>query len=116
VAQDEFLANWGSQARKGILELVVMSALATREYYGYELVEHLKARCGLEVADGTLYAILLRLKNEGFVRHRWEHAATGPGRKYYALTKGGQMALADMRTIWGDITRAVERAKGGQGG
>jgi PadR family transcriptional regulator PadR len=115
VAQNEFLVNWGSQARKGILELVVMAALAAREYYGYELVEHLKTRCGLEVADGTLYAILLRLKNEGFVRHRWEHAATGPGRKYYSLTKSGQTALADMRAIWGDIARAVERAKGGGG-
>lgn len=115
MAQNEFLVNWGSQARKGILELVVMSTLAAREYYGYELVEHLKARCGLEVADGTLYAILLRLKNEGFVRHRWEHAATGPGRKYYSLTKSGQSALGDMRAVWVDITRAVERAKGGGG-
>ena len=115
MAQNEFLVNWGSQARKGILELVVMSTLAAREYYGYELVEHLKARCGLEVADGTLYAILLRLKNEGFVRHRWEHAATGPGRKYYSLTKSGQIALGDMRAVWVDITRAVERAKGGGG-
>jgi PadR family transcriptional regulator PadR len=114
--QNEFLANWGSQARKGTLELVVLSVLAAREFYGYELVEHLKTRCGLDIADGTLYAILLRLKTEGFVRHRWEHAATGPGRKYYSLTKSGQAALADMREVWGDITRAVERAKGSQGG
>jgi len=111
VAQDEFLANWGSQARKGTLELVVMSALAERERYGYELVEHLKASCGLQVSDGTLYAILLRLKNEGFVRHRWEHMETGPARKYYALTKPGTAALQGMREIWAEITRAVERAK-----
>ena len=66
---------------------------------------------GLEVSDGTLYAILLRLKNEGFVRHRWEHAETGPARKYYALTKTGQSALEGMRAVWADIARAVERAK-----
>lgn len=113
MAQDEFLANWESQARKGTLELVVMAALATKEFYGYELVEHLKARCGMSIADGTLYAILLRLKNEGFVRYRWEHAATGPGRKYYALTKPGIAALAGMRAAWADITRAVDRATEG---
>ena len=107
----EFLSNWGSQARKGSLELVVMSALAEKEFYGYELVEQLKAQCKLEVSDGTLYAILLRLKNEGFVRHRWEHMETGPARKYYSLTKTGQAALDGMREIWSDITRAVERAK-----
>jgi PadR family transcriptional regulator PadR len=111
VAQDEFLSNWESQARKGTLELVVMAALATKEFYGYELVEHLKARCGMSIADGTLYAILLRLKNEGFIRHRWEHAETGPARKYYALTKTGQSALEGMRAVWADIARAVERAK-----
>ena len=110
MAQDEFLANWGSQARKGSLELVVMSSLAEKERYGYELVERLKAQCGLVVSDGTLYAILLRLKNEGFVRHRWEHAETGPARKYYALTKTGHAALSGMREIWADIARAVESA------
>jgi PadR family transcriptional regulator PadR len=111
VAQDNFLSNWGSQARKGTLELVVMAALAEREFYGYELVERLKSECKLEVSDGTLYAILLRLKNEGFVRHRWEHGETGPGRKYYSLTKTGHAALEGMRAIWTDIVRAVERAK-----
>ncbi len=111
MAQDEFLSNWGSQARKGSLELIVMASLAEKEFYGYELVEHLKARCGLTVSDGTLYAILLRLKNEGFVRHRWEHTETGPARKYYSLTKTGQSALEGMRVVWADIARAVERAK-----
>ena len=113
--QGSFLANWGSQARKGTLELVVMSAFAEQEFYGYELVERLKARCGLDVSDGTLYAILLRLKNEGFVRHRWEHAETGPARKYYSLTKSGHEALDGMREIWGDIVRAVEQAKNTKG-
>lgn len=113
MAQDEFLSNWESQARKGTLELVVVAALATKEFYGYELVEHLKARCGMSVSDGTLYAILLRLKNEGLVRHRWEHAASGPARKYYALTKQGVVALAGMRTAWAEITRAVDRATEG---
>ena len=113
MAQSEFLSNWESQARKGTLELVVMAALVTKEFYGYELVEHLKSSCGMSVSDGTLYAILLRLKNEGFVRHRWEHAATGPGRKYYALTQAGSAALVGMRKAWMEITRAVERATEG---
>lgn len=110
MAQDEFLSNWGSQARKGSLELIIMSSLAEREFYGYEFVEYLKQRCRLEVSDGTLYAILLRLKGEGFVRHRWEHAETGPARKYYSLTKAGEAALKRMRAAWIEITDAVARA------
>ena len=103
-----FLANWDSQARKGVLVLIVMSALSVREYYGYELVEHLRAGAGVEVSDGTLYAILIRLKAEGLVRTRWEAAERGPARKYYALTPEGRDLLADMKRSWAEIARGVD--------
>lgn len=103
-----FLANWDSQARKGVLVLVVMSALSTREYYGYELVEHILAGAGVEVGDGTLYAILIRLKAEGLVRTRWEAAERGPARKYYALTSEGRDLLAAMKRSWAEIAKGVD--------
>jgi PadR family transcriptional regulator PadR len=104
---NRFLANWDSQARKGVLVLIVMSALSAREYYGYELVEHIRAKAGVEVSDGTLYAILARLKAEGLVRIRWETAERGPARKYYALTGDGLSLLADMKRSWTDIASGV---------
>ena len=103
-----FLANWDSQARKGVLVLIVMSALSAREYYGYELVEHILAGAGVEVSDGTLYAILVRLKAEGLVRTRWEAAERGPARKYYALTAEGRALLADMKRSWTEIAAGVD--------
>jgi PadR family transcriptional regulator PadR len=105
---DRFLANWDSQARKGVLVLIVMSALSTREYYGYELVEHILTATGVEVSDGTLYAILVRLKAEGLVRTRWEAAERGPARKYYALTDDGRALLADMKRLWTEISSGVD--------
>jgi PadR family transcriptional regulator, regulatory protein PadR len=103
-----FLANWDSQARKGVLVLIVMAALSNREYYGYELVEHILAGAGVEVSDGTLYAILLRLKAEGLVSTRWEAAERGPARKYYALTGEGRALLADMKRSWAEIASGVD--------
>ena len=85
-----------------------MSALSAREYYGYELVEHILTTAGMEVSDGTLYAILVRLKAEGLVRTRWEPAERGPARKYYALTSEGRAALADMKHSWAEIASGVE--------
>jgi PadR family transcriptional regulator PadR len=105
-----FLANWGSQARKGTLELIVMSALARQERYGYELVERVRERCGLEVNDGTLYAILARLREESLIQHRWVHMSSGPARKYYSLTAGGRRALEDMQRVWAEIVEAVSQA------
>jgi PadR family transcriptional regulator PadR len=103
-----FLANWDSQARKGVLVLIVMSALSARDYYGYELVDHILTRAGVQVSDGTLYAILIRLKAEGLVRTRWEAAERGPARKYYALTDEGRALLADMKRAWAEIARGVD--------
>lgn len=107
-SDSRFLANWESQARKGVLVLIVMSALSAREYYGYALVEHILASAGVEVSDGTLYAILLRLKAEGLVHTRWEAAERGPARKYYALTGEGRALLADMKHSWAEIASGVE--------
>ena len=107
-AHAPFLANWDSQARKGVLVLIVMSALSAREYYGYALVEHILAGTGVEVSDGTLYAILTRLKAEGIVDTRWEAAERGPARKYYRLTVEGRALLAEMIRAWGEIARGVE--------
>ena len=106
-ADRRFLANWDSQARKGVLVLIVMSAISGREYYGYELVEHIRLRAGVEVSDGTLYAILIRLKAEGLVRTRWETAERGPARKYYALTAKGRDLLAEMKRSWTEIAESV---------
>ncbi len=117
VLREQFLANWSSQARKGLLELIVMAALTTREHYGYELVEQIVKRSGVEVSDGTLYAILTRLKAEGLVRTRWATAERGPARKYYALTHEGRAVLAEMRRLWADIAGGVSAVlqAGGKG-
>jgi PadR family transcriptional regulator len=103
-----FLPNWESQARKGVLVLIVMAALSAREYYGYELVEHLLTEAGVQVSDGTLYAILIRLKAEGLVGTRWEAAERGPARKYYGLTDEGRALLADMKRAWAEIASGVD--------
>src|SRR5688500_15282602 len=93
-----------------------MSALSAREYYGYELVEHIRTSAGVEVNDGTLYAILVRLKAEDLVRTRWEAAERGPARKYYALTNDGRALLADMTRAWADIASGVDAIlQGGSG-
>jgi PadR family transcriptional regulator PadR len=103
-----FLENWDSQARKGVLVLMVMSALSTREFYGYELVEHIRSSAGVEVSDGTLYAILVRLKGDRLVRTRWAAAERGPARKYYALTEEAQALLADMKRSWAEMASGVD--------
>ena len=92
----DFFDNWTVQARKGVLELCILNALAERERYGYELVKSLVDIPGLGMTEGTLYPLLSRLRAQGLVSARLEESSEGPARKYYSLTKEGKKVAAMM--------------------
>ena len=52
-----------SQYKKGVLELCVLSLLKKRDCYGYEISEYLSQH--IDIADGTVYPTLRKLKADG---------------------------------------------------
>ena len=99
--------NWTTQLRKGLLELCIVSLLARREMYGYDLVKRLAAVKGVVVTEGTVYPLLSRLRKAGLVASRLEESPSGPARKYYVLTDQGRRAVAMMRGYWKDLVEGV---------
>ncbi len=100
--------NWTTQARKGLLELTVLTALAERERYAYELVRSIAEVPGLGISEGTLYPLLSRLRMQGFVTSRLEESAEGPARKYYCLTDQGRDTLVMMKDYIDSILTGIE--------
>ena len=76
-----------TQYKKGVLELCVMSILKRRDCYGYEISEYLSKY--IDIADGTVYPILRKLKSDGLVTTYLSEDSGGPPRKYYSLTALG---------------------------
>lgn len=76
-----------TQYKKGVLELCVMSILKQRDCYGYEISEYLSKH--IDIADGTVYPILRKLKSDGLVTTYLSEESGGPPRKYYSLTSLG---------------------------
>jgi len=97
-----------AQMRKGVLEMCVMAAIEGQEAYASDILERLK-QAHLIVVEGTLYPILTRLKNEGFLSYRWEESSSGPPRKYFNLTPIGLGFLQELKTGWSDLVGAVNR-------
>lgn len=97
-----------AQMRKGVLEMCVMAAIEGQEAYASDILERLK-QAHLIVVEGTLYPILTRLKNEGFLSYRWEESSSGPPRKYFNLTPIGLGFLQELKTGWSDLVSAVNR-------
>jgi PadR family transcriptional regulator, regulatory protein PadR len=98
------------QMRKGVLELCTLATIATHdEIYPGDIRLVLKDT-GMEIAEGTLYPLLLRLKTAGHLTHKYiENQSAGPPRKYYKITDQGRLFLEDLRREWNDFTDSVDK-------
>ena len=96
----------GAQMRKGVVEYCVLGLLARRPMYGWELSESLTGT-GLIASIGTLYPLLTRLRDNGWVQTFQQPGEAGPVRKYYRLTDAGIAQLAHFRGLWAPFARTV---------
>ncbi|MBK6627950.1 MAG: PadR family transcriptional regulator [Flavobacteriales bacterium] len=100
--------NTKAQMRKGVLEYCILSVLSQEELYPPDIIAKLKD-AKLIVVEGTLYPLLTRLKDAGFLTYRWEESRSGPPRKYYKLTPVGQKFLNELDETWDELAQAVKK-------
>jgi PadR family transcriptional regulator, regulatory protein PadR len=98
--------NTKSQMRKGILEYCILNILYKKEAYPSDIVKSLKD-AKMSVVEGTIYPLLTRLKNANYLTYRWEESKSGPPRKYYEITKEGEVFLGQLEETWHEIQNAV---------
>ena len=70
------------------------------ERYGFELARELRERGRIIASEGTLYPLLARLRRNGLVETSWQESTAGPPRRYYHLTRDGELALASFKKQW----------------
>ncbi len=95
-----------TQYKKGVLELCVLSLLKRRDRYGYEISEYLSRH--IDIADGTVYPILRKLKSDGLVDTYLQEESGGPPRKYYSLTQLGRNIYRNDKEEYLDFAKAIE--------
>ena len=104
--------NWEAQVRKGCLELAILASLARGRLYGLDILRVLEHDAKLVLAEGTVYPILGRLKQDGLVESEWVEAEAGHPRKYYWLTGKGRERARSMATAWigfaANLTQVVQ--------
>ncbi len=96
-----------AQFKKGVLELCVLAMLNKKDTYGYELAERISSR--IEIAEGTLYPLLRKLKTDGLCETYISAESGGPPRKYYTLTDKGRKAEAQLRDEWKSFADSVRQ-------
>jgi PadR family transcriptional regulator, regulatory protein PadR len=96
-----------SELRRGVLGACVLAVLEDEPCFGLELVRQLSRADGLLTSQGTVYPLLTRLEQGGWVSSNW-HAGSGQRpRRYYTITKSGRAALDAFRSDWEKFSHSV---------
>ncbi|MFL9845099.1 PadR family transcriptional regulator [Flavobacterium rhizosphaerae] len=104
-----FVNKWKSQVKKGTLTFIVLNVLKKNEFYGYEFIEEIKKLTSIEIAEGTFYPLMNRLKKENLVSSKWVEQESGIPRKYYVLTKTGDETLKQMQFYWEELSKSIKK-------
>lgn len=103
-----------SQLKKGSAELLILSLLAQEQRHGYELSKLIEARSGGTVRFNvaTLYPLLYKLEQRGWVQARWVEKPGQRRRRYYRITPLGRKTLQAERRTWAAFVEAIGRIVG----
>lgn len=102
------------ELKKGSTELLVLALLEDRPRHGYEIGKRIErgSQGRLTFRVGSLYPILCRLEDRGFITGRWVERAGERRRRYYRLTAAGRKALARERSLWSEFVLAINQIAG----
>lgn len=101
-----------TELRRGVLGPCVLALLTERPRFGLELVRDLSHADGLLTSEGTVYPLLNRLRDAGWVTSRWDHEEDQRPRRYYSITDQGRVHLAAFRAEWSSFAAAVDTVLG----
>ena len=94
---------------KGVLEGIVLALLAGRPAYGYEITSWLRDQGFTDIAEGTVYAVLVRVERRGLVDVQKVPSEKGPLRKVYSLNVRGRRDLEEFWTTWRFLTERLDQ-------
>ncbi|MCS5720281.1 PadR family transcriptional regulator [Herbiconiux sp. CPCC 205763] len=94
------MAKQMTEMLKGTLEGIVLAILAAQPAYGYEITARLRDQGFSDIVEGTVYALLVRIEQRGYVDVTKVPSEKGPPRKVYSLNASGGEYLDEFWKSW----------------
>jgi PadR family transcriptional regulator len=98
---------------KGTLEGIVLALLTGKPAYGYEITTLLREEGFSDIAEGTVYALLVRIEQKGLVDVEKRPSEKGPPRKVYTLNAQGNEYLEEFWRTWSFLAQRLEQLRQG---
>jgi PadR family transcriptional regulator PadR len=108
------MGKQATEMLKGILEGIVLAILAARPAYGYEITASLREQGFVDIAEGTIYALLVRIEQRGLVDVEKVPSEKGPPRKVYTLNAQGRADLDEFWKTWSFLSERLTRLREGE--
>jgi PadR family transcriptional regulator PadR len=104
------------QLKKGVLNILILTSIAKKDQYGYELIQDLKELSDdyYALKEGSLYPVFYRLEDQGFIEsYKVEVGERKVSRKYYRITDLGLLELDKMKGSWCLFVEKTQKIIGG---
>ena len=93
---------------------MILSLLENQPRHGYDISKLIEQRSAgaVKFRVASLYPLLYRMEQRGWIDGRWVEKAGQRRRRYYHLTKEGRRALAAQQRGWREFVEAIHRITG----
>jgi len=102
------------ELKKGSAELLILSLVEDRARHGYEIAKLIEVRSGgtLRFKVASLYPLLYRLEERGWIQGKWIEKAGERRRRFYRITATGRRVLTEQKGNWLEFVEAIRRITG----
>ena len=95
-----------TQLKKGVLEMVVLSKINSKDRYGYNIYQEINRN--MLISESTIYPILRKLVKEDLCNTYLRESNEGPPRKYFTISKRGTERLTVLLRDWDKFQSVVK--------
>lgn len=95
--------------KRGTLEMLILELLSGGDKYGYQLVNELNEKSGgtLDAKEGTLYPVLYRMSDAGYITERKELVGKRRIRIFYHAEPAGLAYLKTAKQEYHSFSRGI---------
>ena len=101
-----------AQIMKGVLDMCLLATIVDAPNYGYGMVQNLNERGWVIAHERSIYPVLKRLQNNGYIESELVASSSGPARKYYSATDQGEEVLRFWEADWRNVRDGVDAVLG----
>lgn len=96
--------------KRASVEMLLLSLLTEQDMYGYQMVQEIRRRSNGEYSllEGSMYPILYRLSDEGFISYEERRVGERLTRVYYTITPAGLKRLEEMEKLFDDYIKLIK--------